>query len=45
MKPPPPLPLEEAQTRLLALASPLPIERTDVAGALGRWLAEPLTAR
>ncbi|MGH6786246.1 MAG: molybdopterin molybdotransferase MoeA [Novosphingobium sp.] len=39
------LPLEEAQARLLALASPLPIERVDVAGALGRYLAEPLTAR
>lgn len=41
----PPLPLEEAQARLLALAQPLPIERDDVAGALGRYLAEPLVAR
>lgn len=40
-----PLPLEEAQARLLALASPLAVERVDVAGALGRWLAEPLVAR
>ncbi|MEP7222694.1 MAG: molybdopterin molybdotransferase MoeA [Novosphingobium sp.] len=42
---PPPLPLEEAQTRLLALATALPVERVDVASALGRYLAEPLTAR
>ncbi len=41
----PALPLEEAQARLLALAAPLPIERVDVAGALGRYLAEPLLAR
>lgn len=41
----PPLPLEEAQARLLALAGPLPVERVDVASALGRSLAEPLKAR
>ena len=41
----PPLLLEEAQARLLALATPLPVERVDVASALGRYLAEPLTAR
>lgn len=41
----PPLPLEEAQARLLAIAAPLPIEHVDVAGALGRYLAEPLLAR
>jgi molybdopterin molybdotransferase len=41
----PPLPLEEAQARLLALVEPLPIERVDVASALGRYLAEPLLAR
>ncbi|MEO6092261.1 MAG: molybdopterin molybdotransferase MoeA [Novosphingobium sp.] len=41
----PPLPLEEAQDRLLALVDPLPIERCDIAGAIGRYLAEPLTAR
>lgn len=41
----PPIPLAEAQTRLLAIASPLPIEHVDVAGALGRYLAEPVHAR
>jgi molybdopterin molybdotransferase len=41
----PPLPLEEAQARLLALAAPLPIERVDIEGAIGRYLAEPLLAR
>lgn len=41
----PPLPLEEAQARLLALAEPLPVEDVDIADALGRYLAEPLTAR
>lgn len=42
---PAPLPLEEAQARLLGLAIPLPIERVPVAEALGRYLAEPLVAR
>jgi molybdopterin molybdotransferase len=41
----PPLPLEEAQARLLALAEPLPIQRVDVTSCLGRYLAEPLAAR
>lgn len=41
----PPLPLEEAQARLLAQAPPLSIERVDVTGALGRYLAESLAAR
>lgn len=41
----PPLDLEEAQARLLALAVPLPIERIGVESALGRYLAEPLRAR
>lgn len=41
----PPLPLAEAQARLLALAAPLPVEHVDTAGALGRYLAEPLLAR
>jgi len=41
----PPLPLEEAQARLLALISPLPVERVDAPSALGRYLAEPLAAR
>ena len=40
-----PLPLETAQARLLAMAAPLPLERVEVAGALGRYLAEPLHAR
>lgn len=39
------LELAEAQARLLALAVPLPIERVPVAEGLGRYLAEPLTAR
>lgn len=42
---PAPLPLEEAQARLLALAAPLAIERVDVEGALGRYLAAPIGAR
>lgn len=40
-----PMPLEEAQARLLALAEPLPAEHVDIEGALGRYLAEPLHAR
>ena len=40
-----PLPLAEAQARLLALAAALPIERVPIADALGRYLGEPLTAR
>lgn len=39
------LTLEEAQSRLLALAPSLPIEHVDVPGTLGRYLAEPLRAR
>ncbi len=39
-----PLPLEEAQARLLGLTEPLPLERVDPPSALGRWLAEPLVA-
>lgn len=41
----PPLPLEEAQARLLALVTPLRVEHVDAEGALGRYLAEPLFAR
>lgn len=41
----PMLSLEEAQARLLALVAPLPVERVDVEGAIGRYLAEPLLAR
>lgn len=39
------LSVEEAQARLLALAEPLPLERVDVPGTLGRYLAQPLQAR
>jgi len=39
------LPVSEAQQRLLAMATPLPVERVPVAEALGRYLAEPLVAR
>ena len=40
-----PLPLPEAQARLLGEISPLPAEEVPVAEALGRYLAEPLLAR
>lgn len=40
-----PLSLEQAQSRLLALAEPLPLERVDIDGARGRYLAQPLLAR
>lgn len=35
----------EALERVLALAKPLPVERVPLAGAAGRWLAEPVAAR
>lgn len=38
------IPLAEAQGRLLALASPVAIERVPLVDATGRWLAEPLVA-
>ena len=41
----PPLPLEEAQARLLALVEPLPLERVDCESAHLRYLAQPLVAR
>jgi molybdopterin molybdotransferase len=41
----PPIPLEEAQARLLALVEPLPVEHVDVEGTLGRYLAGPMSAR
>jgi molybdopterin molybdotransferase len=41
----PPIPLEDAQARLLALVGPLEVEHVDVEGALGHYLAEPLLAR
>lgn len=39
------LTLDEAQAQLLALASALPIERVDIDGGLGRYLAQTLNAR
>lgn len=41
----PPIPLEEAQARLIALAMPLAIEHVDIEGAANRYLAEPVHAR
>lgn len=41
----PPIALEEAQARLLALIEPMPLQRVDADAALGRYLAEPLIAR
>ena len=41
----PMLSLEQAQARLLALATPLPPENAGIEDALGRYLAEPLLAR
>lgn len=41
----PPLPLEEAQARLLALVETTSLERVDIDGALGRYLANALDAR
>ena len=40
----PPLPLAEAQQRLLSAAEPLPAETIAVEQAVGRYLAEPLAA-
>jgi molybdopterin molybdotransferase len=40
----PPLPLDEAQQRLLELAAPLGCERVAAAGCSGRYLAEDLQA-
>jgi len=45
MSRPAPLPLEEAQARLLALAEPLPVEYVDIEDGLGCYLAEPLVAQ
>lgn len=39
------LPVEEAQARLLAMASPLPAQPVPLAQAAGRYLAAPLIAR
>ncbi|PEQ13405.1 molybdopterin molybdenumtransferase MoeA [Novosphingobium sp. PC22D] len=41
----PPIPLTEAQARLLALADPLTVEHVDIEGSVGRYLAEDLQAR
>lgn len=41
---PPPLPLDEAQRRLLALAPVIPVENFPLAQAAGHYLAEPLSA-
>jgi molybdopterin molybdotransferase len=41
----PPLPLHEAQARLLAMAAPLPVEWRETGAAAGFYLAEPLRAR
>ena len=38
------LPVAEAQSRLLALAEPLPIETVPLLAAAGRWAAEPIEA-
>jgi molybdopterin molybdotransferase len=40
----PPLPLAEAQERLLAAVEPLPTESVAAEKAIGRYLAEPLVA-
>jgi len=39
------LPVAEAQSRLLALGKPTPVQAVPLAEAAGRWLAEPLVAR
>lgn len=41
----PPLALEEAQARLMALATSLSAEQVEVPEALGRYLSQPLLAR
>ena len=40
-----PIPLEEAQSRLLELVVPLPVVHVPAGEALGRYLAEPLVAQ
>lgn len=40
-----PIPLEIAQARLFDLVDPMKREHVDMQGAVGRYLAEPLTAR
>lgn len=41
----PPISLEDAQARLLALSEPFALDRVDVDAALGRYLVEPLIAQ
>ncbi len=38
------LPVADAQARLLALATPLAVERVPLVDAVGRWAAEPVVA-
>lgn len=40
-----PIPLEDAQARLLRLGAPLEVERLPANAALGRWTAEALSGR
>lgn len=39
------IPVAEALDRVLALATPLPVETVPLVQAMGRWLAEPVAAR
>jgi len=39
------LPVDEAQSRLFALADTLPVEHVPLADAIGRWAAEDIAAR
>lgn len=45
MSPPKPIPLEDAQTRLCDLASPMPSQTVEASEAVGRILAEDVVAR
>lgn len=45
MSPPRPIPLEEAQARLCALAAPMPAETVAASEAVGRYLANDVVAR
>jgi len=37
--------VSEALSRVLALATPLPVEEVPLQAALGRWMAQPATAQ
>ncbi len=39
------IPVAEAQARMLALGTPLPIETVPIMGAVGRYAAEPVLAK